>query len=370
MNPQPLFCLNLACASRGLQNAGNLVSHDGLHERFRCTTCEQTFVARKGTLFYRLRTDPKVVICVLILLAWGCPVPAIVAAFGLDERTVKNWQYKAGEHCEQVHQQLVQGHARDLQHVQADEIRVKMQRRVVVWLAMAICVPSRLWLGGVLSPHRDKSLLARLAAQVQACALPAPLLLMSDGLSSYVKAWRQAFRTPVFTSKAGRPRLLAWPCLVIGQVVKQYEKGRVIGVQQRLVQGSVDQLTGLQSDENKLNTAYIERLNATFRQRLCCLVRRGRCLARQESTLQAGLYLVGCLYNFCTPHQSLRQEQRQEASKWHERTPAMAAGITDYCWSVGDLFTYRVAPPPFVAKKRRGRPLGSGKNTTQLSAQT
>ncbi|HZO88264.1 MAG TPA: hypothetical protein VFB38_07975 [Chthonomonadaceae bacterium] len=50
-----------------------------------------------------------------------------------------------------------------------------------------------------------------------------------------------------------------------------------------------------------LNTAYIERLNATFRQRLCCLVRRSRCLVRQTATLSAGMYLVGCVYNFCSP---------------------------------------------------------------------
>ena len=116
MNPQPLFCLNLACASRGLQNAGNLVLHDGLQERFRCTTCGTTFVSRKGTLFYRLRTDPKIVLCVLLLLAYGCPPQAIVAALGLGERTVKNWQHKAGEHCEQVHQHLGTGQARSLKN--------------------------------------------------------------------------------------------------------------------------------------------------------------------------------------------------------------------------------------------------------------
>ncbi len=369
MNPQPLFCLNLACSSRGLQNAGNIIVHDSLRDRFRCKTCGHTFSASKGTLFYRLRTDPKIVICVLTLLACGCPLPAIVRAFGFDERTVTNWQHKAGQHCEAVHTHLVTGHARDLQQVQADEVRVKLQARLVIWMAMAICVPSRLWLGGVLSPHRDKRLIVRLVAVVKACAQHAPLLLMSDGLSSYVPAWCHAFREAVRTGKVGRPRLQTWPHLVIGQVVKQYERGRVIGVAQRLIHGTVDQLQGLQPDEHKLNTAYIERLNATFRQRLCCLTRRGRCLVRHEATLQAGMYLLGCVYNFCTFHKSLRQEQGKGSGKWQQRTPAMAAGITQECWSVTDLFAYRVPPAPFVARKRRGRPPGSGKKTAQTSAQ-
>ena len=68
----------------------------------------------------------EVVTQVITLLAYGCPLQAIVAAFGIDERTVASWQQRAGEHCQQVHQHLVQ-HPRDLGQVQADEIRVKYQ---------------------------------------------------------------------------------------------------------------------------------------------------------------------------------------------------------------------------------------------------
>jgi hypothetical protein len=44
---------------------------------------------------------------VLTLLAYGCPVAAIVAAFMLDERTVLAWQSKAGTHAEQVQAAVV-----------------------------------------------------------------------------------------------------------------------------------------------------------------------------------------------------------------------------------------------------------------------
>jgi len=37
-------------------------------------------------------------------------------------------------------------------------------------------------------------------------------------------------------------------------------------------------------------------------------------------------------------------------------TPAMASGLTDHCWSVLELLSSRVAPAPWVAPKRRGRP--------------
>ena len=81
-----------------------------------------------------------------------------------------------------------------------------------------------------------------------------------------------------------------------------------------------------------INTAYIERLNATFRERLASLTRRGRALARRTLTLQHGMYLIGTVYNFCTPHASL-------AHASGGTTPAMAAGITDHCWTVQELLS-------------------------------
>jgi hypothetical protein len=56
-----------------------------------------------------------------------------------------------------------------------------------------------------------------------------------------------------------------------------------------------------------LNTAYIERLNGTFRSRLAVFGRQTRVLARRVETVERGMYLVGTLYNFCCAHCSLRQ---------------------------------------------------------------
>ena len=100
--------------------------HSRKEGRYICHVCKQTFSARKGTAYYRLRTAAETVTLVVTLLAYGCPLQGIVVAFGLDERTVQDWQARAGQHCESVHEHLVQ-QPRDLGQVQADEIRVKMQ---------------------------------------------------------------------------------------------------------------------------------------------------------------------------------------------------------------------------------------------------
>jgi len=146
-----------------------------------------------------LRTAKDTVVIVVPLLAYGCPVRAIVAAFGLDERTVVDWQERAGQHCEQAHQHLVE-QPRDLDHVQADEIRVK-QQGTIVWMAMALQVCTRPWLGGALSARRDTGLITALMQKVRACALCRPLLFCVDGSPAYIQAIRSVFREPIRTGR-------------------------------------------------------------------------------------------------------------------------------------------------------------------------
>ena len=193
-----------------------------------------------------------------------------------------------------------------LGQVQADEICVKLQRKRF-WLAMAVAVPFRLWLGAIIGEQRDQGLLRALATRVRACLKEGPLLVCVDGLRGYAQAFRWALSTRVTTRRGGRPRRVTWCEVVIGQVIKQYGRRRVVGVTRTLAQGSEAAAAALLTEtqgQGVLNTAFIERLNATFRARLAPLVRRSRALARQEASLERLMYLVGCLYNFCTVHAS------------------------------------------------------------------
>jgi hypothetical protein len=298
---------------------------------------------------------------VLTLLAYGCPVQAIVKAFGLDERTVCDWHRRAGQHCQQVHEHLVENSQQDLEQGQADEIKVKTQKGTF-WMALAIWVPTRLWMGGVVSPKRDLDLIHRLADKVRSMALCRPLLLAVDGLASYVSAFRNAFRSkfPRQEGELGRCKLVAWSDILIVQVVKQRFEG-VLSVERRIVQGTQDKVERLiekTQGKGRINTAFIERLNATFRQRLSSLTRRTRTLAQQAETLVAGMYLVGCFYNFCDFHHSLRLKLSVGSfgHRWVQRTPAIASGLTDHQWTPHELFNFKVPPPRWEPPKQRGRP--------------
>jgi transposase-like protein len=62
--------------------------HSQKARRYRCTVYGRTFAASTGTAVYRLHRPALLFVQVATLLAYGCPPAAIMAAFGLDERTV------------------------------------------------------------------------------------------------------------------------------------------------------------------------------------------------------------------------------------------------------------------------------------------
>lgn len=321
--------------------------HSQKEHRYRCKRCSRTFSATKGTALYRMHKPTEMVLTVVTLLAYGCPVQAIVAAFSLDERTVARWQRESGLQGKRVHEHLIEAGKVQLLQVQADEIRVKAVGRIF-WLACALEVNSRLWLGGVISESRDRGLICSVLMRVRKCGSVSKVLLVTDGLASYARQALRVFREPLRTGKRGRPRLVLPGGVMVARVKKRYQRRRVVEVIREVVRGTEGAVhSRLQQTQHSaqalINTAYIERLNATFRARLAPLVRRTRAGAHKQSTLGAGMWLVGSCYNLLWVHRSLGEE----------RTPAMVAGLTDHRWSVEELLAFSV--PPAELPRWRGR---------------
>src|SRR5438477_7598437 len=114
MDASQVFCPNEGCVARGQVGQGHIVGHGKARARYRCKSCGKTFSAQAGTMFEGLRKPKTLIVIVVTLLAYGCPIQAIVQAFGLDERTVASWRDRAGKHCQQVHQAMVQQGQLDL----------------------------------------------------------------------------------------------------------------------------------------------------------------------------------------------------------------------------------------------------------------
>lgn len=328
MRPTQGVCRNSACGA-----TGRIGIHSHRERRYICHGCGKTFRESQGTPLYGLKHRVWLVLCVLTLLAYGGSVPALVAAFAIDERTVAAWQRKAGGHAQQVQERLVCRGQLWLGQVQADELYVKVQGGKV-WMATAMSLFSRFLLWGAVSPCRDEHLLTTVMQHVRAAAQPRqPLLFGVDGFSSYVTVILKVFRDPLYTGRRGRPRLLPWADLHLVQVVKRYTGRRLTAIQQRLAHGTwqtahlLVQVT--QVHLGLFNTAYVERFNATLRTWLPPLTRRSRSPARALPQLEAAFFWCVAVYNFCRVHPSLNG------------TPAMAVGLTERPWSIEELVCFR-----------------------------
>jgi hypothetical protein len=192
--------------------------------------------------------------------------------------------------------------------------------------------------------------------QVRRCAASGrPLLVLTDGWAAYPGSIGRAFREKVKqTIGVGRACLCVWPELHSGTVIKRTESKRVVVITRKMARGLLEhaeKLLQLSGGGSMLNTTFIEHLHGPFRERLASLTRKSRHAAARLQALHTGMYLIGCTYNFCFAHHEL-SKARHVGSPC---TPAMAAGLTDHVWSVGELLSYRIPPLPWVPPKRPHR---------------
>jgi hypothetical protein len=104
----------------------------------------------------------------------------------------------------------------------------------------------------------------------------------------------------------------------------------------------------------QINTAFVERLNLSLRQRVAAIGMRSATLCKSEERLRQQLVLFQVYHNFVLPHASVRQALAEpvptngggSAKLWRPCTPAMAAGLTDHVWSLREVLMFRVPPWP------------------------
>jgi hypothetical protein len=143
------------------------------------------------------------------------------------------------------------------------------------------------------------------------------------------------------------------PGLLYAQVVKAYRRRRLVGVQHRVIFGAVQTIESVLAKRGwKINTSFVERLNLDLRQHVAAIGRRVNTLCKQEVGLRQQLALFQVSHNFVLPHASLRVplpaalHGAGTVTRWPQRTPALAAELTDHVWSLREVLRYRVPPWP------------------------
>jgi hypothetical protein len=90
----------------------------------------------------------------------------------------------------------------------------------------------------------------------------------------------------------------------------------------------------------KINTSYIERHNATDRHRNARKGRKSYRFSKDFFMHEALSYFTMYSYNFCWPVRTLRVKTGHR--RYQQRTPAMAAGLTDHVWSLREWLAFPV----------------------------
>jgi IS1 family transposase len=132
----------------------------------------------------------------------------------------------------------------------------------------------------------------------------------------------------------------------------RYSPAEVVAVAREAVQGVPAQIS----------TSYVERSNLSIRMASRRFTRLTNGFSKKMENHAAAISLYVAHYNFCRVHEALTPDAR------HQNTPAMALGLTDHVWSIGELLdaALAVAPPAPTEtapdRRRKFRVIEGGKS--------
>jgi IS1 family transposase/transposase-like protein len=366
-------CPNPACTHDRRMQQGNVsaiatyLTQSGKRRIFRCHTCATHFSETRETVFFDLRTSEEKVMMALKMLLVRVDLAGIGFVLGVTEETVLAWLRRAAQQAEAVNQHVLrhlpvtQGqldemwnfiarkHARETDEAGESLPDGEDGRQ---WLWVSLAPEFRLMIAAVVGPRTlDTAKEVVAATKARVAGIPA---FFSDGFPCYLAALIAAFHvvtTFARTGKRGRPRkpvCAPHPDLIYGQLVKQKQHGTLLTLSTRVVLGA-ERLTQLGLT---LSTALVARVNLTLRQALAPLGRKTSSFCKDRERLRQRVVFFQAFYNVSRPHMSLRRqlplrECTQSGAirlRWRERTPAMAAGVTDHVWTFRELLTAKFEP--------------------------
>jgi transposase-like protein/IS1 family transposase len=371
------FCPHAPCSYHGRVGWGNIRANGHPSgRRWRqlvCLSCKRHFLETHGTPFHGKQVEPDTLVWAIAALAEGLGIRAVARVFGVDPTTVLTWLVEAAEHPEAFSRYFL--HDVAVEQVQMDELfallstvkdgevtedeAIKRLSRSPYWVWVAMEPVSKLILT-VDVGERTLIMAQRLGHQITQVLAPdcAPLFL-TDGFRDYLPAlvthygqWIQPERRQS-KGPMPNPRWMPWPQLLYAQVVKSYRRRRIVGVTHRVVFGTREAIEQILAKRGwKINTAFAERLNLDLRQHVAAIGRRVNTLCTHEAGLRQQLALFHPYHNFVWPQASWRWPLSDaipgtgSVKRWQQRTPAMAAGLTDRVWSLREVLMSRVPPWP------------------------
>ena len=258
---------------------------------------------------------------ILHMLCEGMSIRAITRLTGASKNTVAKLLVDAGKACAAYHDATVRNvkSAR----VQVDEIwsfTYAKQKNVATakdapegagdtWTWTALDADSKMILSYFVGGRDGEcamwfidDLASRLANRVQ---------LTSDGHRAYLEAVEGAFGADVDYAQLVK---------IYGPTISapgRYSPAECTGIRKRTVEGK--------PDAGHISTSYVERQNLTMRMHMRRFTRLTNAFSKKVENHAHAVALHMMYYNFVRIHKTLRV------------TPAMAAGVSDRLWEIGDI---------------------------------
>jgi transposase-like protein len=351
------LCPNPECLKHG-QTEGNEIIRFGQtrqgRQRFRCKCCGRCFNENQGTLFYRKCTPEKEILETLALLAEGTRISSLSRAKGFKEDTILTWLRQAGEHAEAVEEVLlhdyevgpsqIDGLWSYVGHKGAKKKLPETQTEGTFWRTTVLESETRLRVARGLEKSETAASEQAFGQLRQRGNPETPPPLVSDGWGGIDQALIGVYgQVPSYRGR-GRPPTRKqpgenWQYL---QIIKHRDStGNLIDVEHKVVFGNEAKVLSILGQ----STAYVERTHLTMRHSSARLIRKGLGFSKDVLMHRAAAAWDDLVYNLARPLKTLRQQLTDALPKrWWPRTPAMAAGLADRIWTVGDIL--RAVPVP------------------------
>jgi hypothetical protein len=156
--------------------------------------------------------------------------------------------------------------------------------------------------------------------------------------------------------RVGMPEFYFPVEITYATVHKEREGSRVVETWGEVVLGTQDQAEealAKSGHSQTINTSFAERYHGTQRQFNARKKRKAYTFSKELSCHKACTWLVVLWYNYGWCVRTLRQKVQEEPPRYRQRTPAMAAGLTDHAWTMPELLSYPLYPPKDGPGKRR-----------------
>jgi transposase-like protein/IS1 family transposase len=320
--------VNCHCCSGPAKRFGRFENKNRIVQRYRCTRCGKTF--SEDQPLAGLRVEDGKTVQVVKMLCEGLGVRSTARLSGVEKKTVLNILRTAGEHCAQFMDDKIR-------NLKPEPVEVDECWSFVGHHRMKGNTPEKGDFYAYLASGRDTKLILSYITGKRDYEVSEDLItdlrsrvgsrfqITSDGWQGFIRGvldnnendkmdYAVQIKKYESTNPADGPR--------------RYSTGKCISVQTIKVCGT--------PEWGNISTSHAERLNLSLRHFNKRFTRLSPCFSKKAENLAHSVSLTVAFFNFCRVHKSLKIKADGDA-KAIERTPAMAAALTDHVWTVSEL---------------------------------